>query len=102
MIASGAVRDLGVEIAYLLDKEPDATQRFNISTSEGIQELSRIRREARIEVHRLLGEQHPATRNLEEIVIRYRTGDQLSLKEWAQEFASALAEAAQAIEGKLR
>ena len=95
--ASGSVRDLAAQLAYIReDRRKGGAQD---DQDEAIQELGRIRRRARIEVESLLGNSHPAAKNLEEIIAKRPTTERDDLLwDWARELAEALHEAANSTE----
>ena len=102
LVAAGAVRDLAAEAQGVIDDGG-----FELGavcapwTAELIAQVSRIRREARIEVGRRLDPSHPASKNLEEIIIRYKPENQSSLLPWLKEFREAVCEAAGCIEAQV-
>jgi hypothetical protein len=91
---SGPLRDLADEAYGLLRvlRHPGPeTKPYQRDASLWI---ARIRREVRLEVHRLLASSHPAVRNLEDLIARH--GPTLRKREqtaWLEEFAGATQEA---------
>ncbi len=90
---SGRLRDLAEEshdILWNLEKRP--------LVGERTRDVARLRREVRVEVHRVLDSIHPASKNLEEIIVRYKPDDALGRQAWLEEFTEATYEAARCVE----
>jgi hypothetical protein len=94
LVASGTLRDLIAEARDLVFVE---RHRAQFSPEDLTAEIRRLRREIRIEVPRRLEAQHPATKNVEEIVARYDPDGPDALR-WLQELVVAASEAAECIE----
>jgi hypothetical protein len=94
LVASGTLRDLMSEARDLVFVE---RHRAQYSPGDLTAEIRRLRREIRIEVPRRLDPQHPATKNVEEIVARYDPEDPEPLP-WLHELVVAASEAAECIE----
>jgi len=90
--ATGALRDLMHEAEQLLLENGRPPYR-----ADRIGELSptvaRIRREVRIELPRRLDATHPALKNVEEIILRYKPDDAANRLAWLQELVEATWEA---------
>jgi hypothetical protein len=85
---SGSLRDLAEEsdeILWNLEKRP--------VVGDLVSDVARLRREVRVEHHRVLDSGHPASKNLEEIILRYKPDDVLGREAWLQEFMQATYEA---------
>ena len=97
--ASGPLRDLLADLSYLANNNPkNAGHGFDRTYEDVRKRIAEIRREARIEVHQLLGDSHPAAKNLEEIVVRYKPDQEAELSAWTAEFSASVAEAARSVE----
>jgi len=94
---SGPLRDLASEASDLLSERSYQNPR-SLYLETFAECAARIRREVRIEIHRKLEENHPACKNLEEIIVRYQPGDDDGLAKWLKEFEAATWEAARCIE----
>ncbi|WP_333646657.1 toll/interleukin-1 receptor domain-containing protein [Candidatus Binatus sp.] len=90
---SGRLRDLAEEsrdIIWNLDKHP--------LVGDLVSDVARLRREVRVELHRVLDSTHPAWKNLEEIILRYKPDDVLGREAWLKEFTQATHEAIRCVE----
>jgi nucleoside phosphorylase len=101
-LASGPLRDLAAEADDVLDELRDALLPSCRPFPELVQRAARIRRESRLTVHEILGERHPATKNLEEIVVRKAMETRSDLIGWLEELRDALFEAARSVEVSAR
>jgi hypothetical protein len=93
---SGPLRDLASEATDLLNEQTSSSTRTFLADFGD--RVARIRREVRIEIHRKLSEDHPAYKNLEEIIVQYQPRDDHEREHWLKKFSSATWEAARCIE----
>lgn len=96
---SGPIRDLAWEANDLLFTHRSPTK--NKYLEDLAKCVGRIRRETRIEVYRKLAENHPACKNLEEIIIQYQPKNDVERITWLSEFLAAIWEAARCIEDQV-
>ncbi|MGP0593189.1 hypothetical protein ACTRXD_11740 [Nitrospira sp. T9] len=96
---SGPIRDLADEANDLLDKQHFPTK--NKYPEDFARCVNRIRRETRIEVHRKLAENHPACKNLAEIITQYQPQNDGERITWLIELKTAIWEAARCIEDQV-
>jgi hypothetical protein len=94
---SGPLRDLASEAEDALHYKRNSPNK-NKSEEDFAERVGRIRREVRIEIHRKLAENHPACKNLEEVIVRYQPTDDDERAKWLCEFTAATWEAARCIE----
>jgi hypothetical protein len=98
LTASGNLRDLVAEAQAIV---VDGSRRREFSAEERVAVVRRVRREIRIEVSRRLDAQHPAAKNVEEIIERYDPGT-VDCLGWLRELAEAATEAAECIENQTK
>jgi hypothetical protein len=94
---SGPLRDLASEAEDVLHDERNSPKK-NKFGEDFAESVGRIRREVRIEIHRKLAENHPACKNLQEVIVRYQPTDDDERAKWLCEFTAATWEAARCIE----
>jgi len=94
---SGELRDLAAEADDILMADLVSGDR-SAGTDDLSLNVARLRREVRVEVHRRLESIHPASKNLEEIISRYKPDDDHGRLYWLREFTEATHEAIRCIE----
>jgi hypothetical protein len=97
LAASGRIRDLAVEADDFVTRAENRGMRPEPWETNFDEKVKRLRREVRVEVHRILSEKHPAVKNLEEIILQY-SSEPDSYLSWLREFRSATWEAARCVE----